>query len=57
MEAHGTGLHSLARELLNIQVEKHHRLRCSNWENYDLTKSQIAYASADAWVSRELFRK
>ncbi|KAN0031427.1 hypothetical protein ACTFIV_005291 [Dictyostelium citrinum] len=51
----GNGLASLALNVMNVTLDKSNLIRCSHWENKDLTKDQIHYAAADAWVGREIF--
>lgn len=47
------GLRSLAANLLRCRISK--GSQCSNWENHELTASQIRYAATDAWIGRELY--
>lgn len=49
------GLRGLAAVLLGFRISK--TCRTSNWENRDLTSSQIRYAASDAWVGRELYKE
>ncbi|KAM9989043.1 hypothetical protein ACTFIY_005103 [Dictyostelium cf. discoideum] len=51
----GNGLASLALNVMNVTLDKSNLIRCSHWENKDLTNDQIHYAAADAWVGREIF--
>ncbi|KAN0045488.1 hypothetical protein ACTA71_005866 [Dictyostelium dimigraforme] len=51
----GNGLASLALNVMNITLDKSNLIRCSHWENKLLSKDQIHYAAADAWVGREIF--
>lgn len=43
----------LAENILGIKLIKGETL--SNWENLELTQSQISYAADDAWTSRSLY--
>jgi ribonuclease D len=47
------GLRGLAAVVLGFRISK--GASTSNWENSNLTHSQIAYAATDAWVGRELY--
>ena len=49
------GLRGLAAVLLGFRISK--GACTSNWENKNLTRSQIIYAATDAWVGRELYIK
>ena len=50
---HKCSLKFLAQNILNINLLKTETL--SNWENIDLTESQISYAAQDAWTTRSLY--
>ncbi|XP_015926356.1 exonuclease 3'-5' domain-containing protein 2 [Parasteatoda tepidariorum] len=49
------GLKSLSHELLNIDLNKSKRLRCSDWDAPELTDEQIKYASEDVIVAAQIF--
>lgn len=51
------GMAKLAERTLGVKLDKHWRVRASNWENAQLTERQIQYAASDAHVAVELFRK
>ncbi|XP_055642855.1 exonuclease 3'-5' domain-containing protein 2 [Toxorhynchites rutilus septentrionalis] len=51
------GLARMSESMLGVKLDKHWRVRASNWENEELTERQIQYAANDAHVSVELFRK
>jgi exonuclease 3'-5' domain-containing protein 2 len=51
------GLAALSKSILNIELDKNWRVRCSDWEIEELSKSQIDYAAKDAFVAVEIFRK
>ena len=48
-----SSLKYLAKEIMGLEISKKSRL--TNWEKTVLTEDQIAYAAADAYLSRELF--
>ncbi|EAT35135.1 AAEL012690-PA [Aedes aegypti] len=50
------GMAKLAEKTLGVKLDKHWRIRASNWENAQLTERQIQYAASDAHVAVELFR-
>lgn len=51
-----SGLAKLAEVHLNVKMNKHWRIRCSNWEAKTLTNDQLIYAATDAHVAIELFK-
>jgi exonuclease 3'-5' domain-containing protein 2 len=51
------GLGSLSKAVIGIELDKDWRVRCSDWEVDVLSKRQIDYASKDAYVGIEIFRK
>ncbi|EGC40462.1 hypothetical protein DICPUDRAFT_146576 [Dictyostelium purpureum] len=51
----GNGLASLALNVLNANIDKNNLIRCSHWENKNLTSEQVMYAAIDAWIGREIF--
>ncbi|XP_061708949.1 exonuclease 3'-5' domain-containing protein 2 isoform X1 [Cydia pomonella] len=51
------GLASLSEALLQITLDKHWKVRCSDWEAEQLTDRQIVYAAADAHVAIKIFAK
>nr|XP_042903872.1 exonuclease 3'-5' domain-containing protein 2-like [Parasteatoda tepidariorum] len=56
-ELHGKslGLKSLCEELLNFELNKSKRVRCSDWGASKLSSEQIKYASEDVIVAARLF--
>nr|XP_029720317.1 exonuclease 3'-5' domain-containing protein 2-like [Aedes albopictus] len=50
------GMAKLAEKTLGVKLDKHWRIRASNWENAQLSERQIKYAASDAHVAVELFR-
>ncbi|XP_053241041.1 exonuclease 3'-5' domain-containing protein 2 isoform X2 [Podarcis raffonei] len=51
----GLSLKALSESILSYQLDKSFHLRCSNWEEEELTPEQVAYAARDAQVSVALF--
>ncbi|XP_063393669.1 exonuclease 3'-5' domain-containing protein 2 isoform X1 [Cydia fagiglandana] len=51
------GLASLSEALLQVTLDKHWKVRCSDWEAELLTDRQIMYAAADAHVAIKIFAK
>lgn len=51
------GLAALSKLILNIELDKNWRLRCSDWEIETLSEPQIDYAAKDAFVAVEIFKK
>nr|XP_028581173.1 exonuclease 3'-5' domain-containing protein 2 [Podarcis muralis] len=51
----GLSLKALSESILRYQLDKSFHLRCSNWEEEELTPEQVAYAARDAQVSVALF--
>ena len=49
------GLKKITGNVLGFRISKGARL--TNWENNELTKSQLKYAATDAWVSFEIYNK
>lgn len=49
------GIRNLAACVLGVRVSK--AARCTNWSRAELTPAQVAYAAADAWISREIYLK
>ncbi len=49
------GLKKLTAIVLNFRISKSQRL--TNWENPELTQSQIDYAATDAWVCYEIYHR
>jgi ribonuclease D len=47
------GIRTLAACVLGVRVSK--SARCTNWSRAELTPAQVAYAAADAWISREIY--
>jgi ribonuclease D len=47
------GLRNLAGIFLNLRVSK--KAQLTNWEQAELTESQLQYAATDAWISREIY--
>lgn len=50
------GLGRLSQTKIGVKLDKNWRVRCSNWEAFDLTPKQIDYAAKDAHVAVEIFR-
>lgn len=50
------GMARLAEQSLGLQLDKHWRVRASNWEALELSERQLKYAANDAHVAVELFR-
>lgn len=48
------GLAKLAREILQIEMEKPRNVTMSRWDNRRLTVAQVQYACVDAFVSLEI---
>ncbi len=44
-------LDGLVKHLLKKQLFKDKLVRCSHWDDYDLTEDQKRYAATDAYVS------
>ncbi|XP_050068742.1 exonuclease 3'-5' domain-containing protein 2 [Anopheles maculipalpis] len=51
------GIARLTNEVLGITLDKHWKVRCSDWETPELSERQIKYAASDAHVAVELFKK
>lgn len=51
----GSGLASLSKSILNVVINKDHKVRCGNWEAAQLSPAQTEYAAIDAWVLLLLF--
>ncbi|XP_058455385.1 exonuclease 3'-5' domain-containing protein 2 [Malaya genurostris] len=51
------GLARLAEKTLGVKMDKHWRVRASNWETPELTERQILYAANDAHVAVKLFER
>uniref|UniRef100_A0A182VWI9 Exonuclease 3'-5' domain-containing protein 2 n=1 Tax=Anopheles minimus TaxID=112268 RepID=A0A182VWI9_9DIPT len=51
------GIARLANEVLGITLDKHWKVRCSDWETPELSDRQVKYAASDAHVAVELFKK
>jgi ribonuclease D len=51
------GLGSLSKAVIGVELDKDWRVRCSDWEIDELSSKQIEYASNDAYVAIEIFRK
>ncbi|XP_030373583.1 exonuclease 3'-5' domain-containing protein 2 isoform X2 [Scaptodrosophila lebanonensis] len=51
------GLGKLAKTHLNIELSKHWRLACSNWEAKILQAAQVNYAANDALAAVAIFQK
>ncbi|XP_058118228.1 exonuclease 3'-5' domain-containing protein 2 [Anopheles ziemanni] len=51
------GIARLANEVLGLTLDKHWKIRCSDWEAPELSERQIKYAASDAHVAVELFKK
>lgn len=51
------GLAKMSKYVLNVELDKHWRLVCSDWEAKDLSEKQLNYAANDALVAVEIFKK
>lgn len=51
------GLGKLSKSILDIELDKDWRIRCSDWEIEELSPQQVDYAAKDAFVAIEIFRK
>uniref|UniRef100_A0AAG5CUQ4 Exonuclease 3'-5' domain-containing protein 2 n=1 Tax=Anopheles atroparvus TaxID=41427 RepID=A0AAG5CUQ4_ANOAO len=51
------GIARLANEVLGLTLDKHWKIRCSDWEAPELSERQLKYAASDAHVAVELFKK
>uniref|UniRef100_A0A1I8M6E0 Exonuclease 3'-5' domain-containing protein 2 n=1 Tax=Musca domestica TaxID=7370 RepID=A0A1I8M6E0_MUSDO len=51
------GLANLSKSVLNVELDKHWRLVCSDWEATELSPKQLNYAANDALVAVEIFKK
>ncbi|XP_048004683.1 exonuclease 3'-5' domain-containing protein 2 isoform X2 [Leguminivora glycinivorella] len=51
------GLATLSEALLQVTLDKHWKVRCSDWEAEKLTERQVVYAAADAHVAIKIFAK
>lgn len=51
------GLAKLSKSVLNIELDKNWRVRCSDWEIENMSREQVDYAAKDAFVAVEIFRK
>lgn len=51
-----SGLAKLADTHLKVKMNKHWRIRCSDWDAKSLTDEQKVYAATDAHVAIELFK-
>ncbi|KAI8121866.1 Exonuclease 3'-5' domain-containing protein 2 [Lucilia cuprina] len=51
------GLAKMSKSVLNIELDKHWRIVCSNWEAKVLSEKQLDYAANDAYVAVEIFKK
>lgn len=49
------GMARLAQKVLNVTLDKHWRVRASDWESSELSERQISYAANDVHVAVELF--
>lgn len=49
-------LAKMSKNVLNVELDKNWRVRCSDWEAKDLTEKQIDYAAKDALVAVEIFK-
>ncbi|XP_075144958.1 exonuclease 3'-5' domain-containing 2 [Haematobia irritans] len=50
------GLANMSKSVLNVHLDKHWRIVCSDWEATELTKNQLHYAANDALVAVEIFK-
>ncbi|XP_039254782.2 exonuclease 3'-5' domain-containing protein 2-like isoform X1 [Styela clava] len=49
------GLQSMAKELVNINLNKSRHLRCSDWDAESLSNDQTTYAAMDAFSALKIF--
>lgn len=50
------GLAKMSKSILNVELDKHWRLVCSDWEAKQLSEKQILYAANDALTAVEIFK-
>ncbi|CAO1397422.1 unnamed protein product [Diamesa hyperborea] len=50
------GLAKLSKNVLNVELDKDWRVRCSDWEAVKLSDKQIEYAAKDAQVAIDIFK-
>lgn len=53
---HAGGLANLSKSILDIDLDKNWRIRCSDWEIESLSDQQVDYAAKDAFVGVEIFK-
>jgi exonuclease 3'-5' domain-containing protein 2 len=51
------GLARLSKNILEIELDKNWRIRCSDWEMPTLSADQVDYAAKDAFVAVEIFKR
>lgn len=51
------GLGKMSKSILDIEIDKDWRVRCSDWDATKLSDKQIDYAAKDAFVAVEIFKK
>ena len=49
------GLQALAERIIGVKMDKHWKIRCSDWEAEELTTRQMEYAANDALVAVHIF--
>lgn len=50
------GLGTMSEYILGVSIDKSSAIRCSNWEDSNLSSAQIDYASTDVYAPIELFK-
>lgn len=50
------GLETMSKYILGILIDKSSAVRCSNWEDSNLSSAQIDYASTDVYAAIGLFK-
>lgn len=50
------GLANMSKSVLNVELDKHWRIVCSDWEAKDLSEKQLHYAANDSLVGVLIFK-
>lgn len=53
----GGSLKQMAKDMLNITLNKDKSIQCSNWEASRLSETQIQYAALDALIPVKIIEK